>query len=259
MKKKSFRWLCTLMLTGSLLAASGCGNAKQENTKTDTVAVSQEPVGESEQEESTAQENEVSEESISEESVSDESTSEESTAPEETAAASDVTYSSTDWKTMEFSLDGSTYQFPLSYADFESAGYVLDDSYLSEELESAQYTMTSTRAKKEDGEQIRLGFKNTGSSTVTIRDASVRAVILSTDSSGNKNTTFGLCNGIVNGDDMDTVIAAMGEEPTDRYEGSSYTSLTYKFTSNGTVMKSSIKFSFDETGLYEMELVNMDF
>ena len=51
----------------------------------------------------------------------------------------------------------------------------------------------------------------------------------------------------------------MGEEPGDRYEGSSMTSLTYKFEAQGTVMKSSIKFSFDETGLYEMEITNMDF
>lgn len=263
----------TLILSISVLTVTGCGNKAEtkmeinSETKTETNAEANVETKEETKTEANVETNQAadSETVTAEKSESKESVKKTDNAEtgEETdsskSAPSAVSYSTDDWKSLEFSLNGKVYTFPLSYADFEADGYTMDDSLLNEELKSKQYTMTSARAKNAAGEQIRISFKNTTEQTVAIKDASVRTVVLSSGSYDNENTTFGLCNGIQNGDSVETVIALMGEEPQDRHDGSSITSLTYKFESQDTVMKSSIKFSFNETGLYEIELTNMDF
>lgn len=274
MKKKKIVLLGILILTISLTSITGCGEKEKKNQSTGSATVTEnteadvrESAGNTEMQ-NDAEKSKDAETLNDAERLNDTETQNDTKEPGDAEEKNDATvqntaepisYSTDDWKSLEFSLNGKVYRFPLCYTDFAAAGYTMDDSLLNEELESMQYTMTSGRAKSEAGEQIRISFKNTTDQTIAIKDASVRAVVLSAGSYGNENTTFGLCNGIQNGDSIDTVIAAMGEEPGDRYEGSSMTSLTYKFEAHGTVMKSSIKFSFDETGLYEMEITNMDF
>ena len=187
MKKKKIVLLGILILTISLTSITGCGEKEKKNQSTGSATVTENT------------EADVRESAGNTETQND--TKEPGDAEEKNDAtvqntAEPISYSTDDWKSLEFSLNGKVYRFPLCYADFAAAGYTMDDSLLNEELESMQYTMTSGRAKSEAGEQIRISFKNTTDQTIAIKDASVRAVVLSAGSYGNENTTFGLCNGI---------------------------------------------------------------
>ena len=41
--------------------------------------------------------------------------------------AADYAFSSDDWKTLEFALDGVVYTFPLTWSDIEAAGFLIDE------------------------------------------------------------------------------------------------------------------------------------
>ena len=201
---------------------------------------------------------ETTEEVTTEEQTTEEVTTEEQTTEEvttEQGASTGVAASADgfDWDKMQFTCKGVAYNLKgLTYADIEAMGFVVEDSYLNEQLEDNKYTL-SIRAEASDESDIYVRFKNfTGGGAKAVRDCEILGISLSRDSWHNQYDAA-LGNGITFGMSMDDVKAIMGE-PSDEYisDDSDYASLDYE--ADDEVYSDSVSFIFGEDGLKEIEL-----
>lgn len=130
MKKKI---LAFLLAISCVLSATACGAQEAEKPveASETEAESEEESGEEESKEDEVEEPEVEEESEAEEEPEEEKDTKKPTAS--SGALSDDLYD------FQISIDGTVYQFPMFYSDFEALGWEYDGDPTNT-LSSNQYT-----------------------------------------------------------------------------------------------------------------------
>ncbi|MCM1056808.1 MAG: hypothetical protein NC517_04280 [Firmicutes bacterium] len=165
---------------------------------------------------------------------------------EQARSREDYDFSSDDWKTLEFALDGTVYSFPLTWADVEAMGYQLDEAYREEELKPYYYTMVGVDVENEEaGKQIRVLFKNFAEETRKIPDCDIYRIAFELFSWRDVNVDVMLCNGVRFGMTPEEVIAIMGEPQND--SGDTEVDYSYgkmEYVDQGEDYKNSVTIEF---------------
>lgn len=172
--------------------------------------------------------------------------------------ADDYAFSSNDWKTLEFALDGVVYTFPLTWSDIEAAGFLIDEDYRHEVLESNYYTL-SVNAETEAGERISVRFKNFTEADRELQDCDVYGIGFEVSQWRDVNPQVMICNGVTFGMTAEEVKALMGE-PDYIYEseGDDYTSIRMEYYVTGHSYENEIEFNFWNGALTEIDILNKD-
>lgn len=168
----------------------------------------------------------------------------------------DLAFSSTDWKTLEFALDGEVYTFPMTWQDVEAAGYQLEDKYRHDVLGSYQYTMSFT-AESETGEQFYVRFKNFAEGERELQDCYVYGFGFKQSEYNDVNPEVMLCNGVTFGMTIEEVKEIMGEP--DEYwasDNSAQEIVNYYVTDSS--LESEVEFTFRDGILKEIRIENKD-
>ncbi len=176
----------------------------------------------------------------------------------EAPTVDDDAFSSNDWKTLEFALDGVVYTFPLTWSDIEAAGFLIDEDYRHEVLESNYYTL-SVNAENEAGERISVRFKNFTEGDRELQDCDVYGMGFELSQWRDVNPDVMLCNGVTFGMTAEEVKALMGE-PDYFYEseGDDYTSVRMEYYVTGHSYENEIEFNFWNGALTEIDILNKD-
>ncbi|MDE5817736.1 MAG: MSCRAMM family adhesin SdrC [Lachnospiraceae bacterium] len=172
--------------------------------------------------------------------------------------ADDYAFSSNDWKTLEFALDGVVYTFPLTWSDIEAAGFLIDEDYRHEVLESNYYTL-GVNAETEAGERISVRFKNFTEGDRELQDCDVYGIGFDLSEWRDVNPDVMLCNGVTFGMTAEEVKALMGE-PDYYYEseGDDYTSIRMEYYATGHSYENEIEFNFWNGALTEIDILNKE-
>lgn len=172
--------------------------------------------------------------------------------------ADDYAFSSNDWKTLEFALDGVVYTFPLTWSDIEAAGFLIDEDYRHEVLESNYYTL-SVNAETEAGERISVRFKNFTEGDRELQDCDVYGIGFEVSKWRDVNPQVMICNGVTFGMTDEEVKALMGE-PDYFYEseGDDYTSIRMEYYATGHSYENEIEFNFWNGELTEIDILNKE-
>lgn len=171
-------------------------------------------------------------------------------------------FSSTDWKTLEFSLDGRICTFPVSCADLEAVGYRIDKATRQEWLEAGYYT-TGIPMENEAGVKIYVRFKNFGEKDQRLKDCDVYGLTFSYSDYEDDNPEVILCNGVTFGMTSEEVKALMGEPYSyshnvdDSFE-TVYVTESMEYYVTDSVWESKIEFSFLNEALYKIDIRNTD-
>lgn len=172
--------------------------------------------------------------------------------------AEDFAFSSTDWKTLEFALDGEVYTFPMTWSDVEAAGYQIEDEYRHEVLGSYQYT-TSLFAESETGERFYVRFKNFAEGERELQDCYVYGFGFEQSAYTDVNPEVMLCNGVTFGMTVEEVKEIMGE-PNYYWENndpnSDYKIINYYVTDSS--LGSEIELNFRNGVLNKITIENKD-
>lgn len=169
-------------------------------------------------------------------------------------------FSSADWKTLEFSLDGRICTFPVSCIDLEAVGYRIDKATRREWLKSGYYT-TGIPMENEAGVKIYVRFKNFGEKDRRLKDCEVYGLSFTYSIGEDVNPEVILCNGISFHSTVDEVRAAMGEPyDYDKSESEYFESVheTMKYYVTDSVWESSIEFDFMDGVMCRIEIRNTD-
>lgn len=173
-------------------------------------------------------------------------------------------FSSTDWKTLEFSLDGRVCTFPVSCADLEALGYQMDKGTRQELLKPEYYT-TGIPMENKAGVKFYVRFKNfDDEKNRKLKDCDVYGLTFHYYSFEDTNPDVMLCNGISFHSTVDEVIAAMGE-PYDytknEHDGGEYLSSVHEtliYYTTDSVWGNSIKFRFMDGEMVQIDMTNTD-
>ncbi len=138
----------------------------------------------------------------------------------ETAVLSDALYD------FQIQIDGNVYQFPMAYDAFIQNGWELDTDYSSEteELEPNQYGLYYFVKDGVEctGYVINLGINNQPVTECLVGGISIDSYYWDVNT-GEVLMAGGIQRGVST---LDDILAAYGN-PTDTYEGDTYTSVTY--------------------------------
>lgn len=135
---------------------------------------------------------------------------------------------SDDLYSFQVELNGMVYQFPMSFNDLTANGWKYDGD-TSLKLEPNQYT--SEQFSNEDGLKIYADLINLGENTEPFDGCQIGGFSVDNFLVGDQEISLTLPKGIQYGKaNMQDVISAYGD-PTKKYEGSMYTSLTYEYAS----------------------------
>lgn len=255
------KFVTSAVLIGIMCGLAACSN----NDKDDTTERKSRVTSEATSEEVTTEKEEteeVTEGTASEEDTTEESASEDGangdTTDKKDAPKTDYAFSTNDWKTLEFALDGEIYTFPMTLADIEAAGFTIDEEYKSETLESNRYT-TSVTAENAAGERFYVRFKNFTDTDKELKDCDIYGFSFEVDDYRDVNPDVTICNGVTFGMTVDEVKALMGEP--DYYYESDSTDLDRKeldYYVTGKSYDSSLELSFTDGKLDDITLVNTD-
>lgn len=170
--------------------------------------------------------------------------------------ADDYAFSTNDWKTLEFALDGTVYTFPLVWSDLEAGGFQLDEEYRHEVLESYYYTL-SVNVENEAGERISVRFKNFTEEDREIQDCELYGVGFEQSRWQDVNPNVMLCNGVTFGMSAEEVKELMGE-PDYYYEseGEEYKSQSMEYYIKGDSYRNKIELRFWEGELTTIKIEN---
>lgn len=172
-------------------------------------------------------------------------------------------FSSTDWKTLELSLDGRILTFPVLCTDLEAVGYKIDTDKASrmEVLEAGYYT-TGILMENKEGVKIYVRFKNFGEKDKRLKDCEVYGLSFHYDDYEDANPEVLLCSGISFQSTVDEVKEAMGEpyeyqkSDSDFIEGA-YTE-TLKYFVAESYHSNNIEFMFYNGDMYQITIINTD-
>ncbi len=251
------KFATSIVLVGIMCGLAACGNEDKEVTTKATTEATTVEISEATEEKS---ETETTEATTTETKATEEETSEEKTADAGKAQPkkTDINFSTDDWKSLEFALDGKVYTWPLTLADVEGAGFKLDDDYKSETLESNRYT-TSVSVESEAGERFYIRFKNFTDKDKNLVDCDLYGFGFEVDDYYDVNPDVTLCNGVTFGMSVDEVKAIMGEP--DYYYESEDSEIDRKemdYYVTGKSYDSTIDLSFTDGKLDEIDIVNAE-
>ncbi len=172
-------------------------------------------------------------------------------------------FSSTDWKTLELSLDGRILTFPVLCTDLEAVGYKIDKDTANrmEVLEAGYYT-TGIPMENKEGAKIWVRFKNFGEKDKSLKDCEVYGLSFNYDDYEGENPEVLLCSGISFHSTVDEVKEAMGEpydyqkSESDFIEGAY--SETLKYYVAEAYHSNNIEFSFYNGAMYQITIINID-
>lgn len=196
-------------------------------------------------EESTSTEEDVATEEAT--ATEDAATTEEATTPSVAAPAelSDDLYS------FQLSIDGTVYQFPMWFSDFEAMGWSYNGDATTT-LTSNQYTVAERWNK--GGFSVYTQLANLSMNSVEFSGSMVAGITLEEYYLDGCDWQIILPKGIQYGvSTRDDIIAAYGD-PSDEYEGDSYYKMTYEYDWYQEV----VVYVSKETGVVnEIEIENM--
>lgn len=248
MKKKT---LAFLLAISCVLSATACGapNAEEPAGTSEAEAESEEESGEDEPAEDEAEEPEAAEKPEAEEEPErkEEPEAEEKEAPKPaaTGALSDDLYD------FQISIDGTVYQFPMFYSDFEALGWAYDGDN-TKTLSSNQYTTSEVWEK--DGFKVYTRFANLSMNTVPYSESMVAGFTLDKyyleDCDWEIFLPSGIQYGVSNADD----IKATYGEPSRDYDGELYYSMTYKLDS---YREFELRVDKEKNALLDVVLLNL--
>jgi len=229
---------------------------KREDKTTQEVVTTEEPTTEEPTTEEPTTDEPTTAEPATEEPTTAEPATEEPTTEVSGTNPVDVSglaFTTSDWTSLEFAIDGQVISWPLTYNDVVALGYSIDSSSEGETLESNHYT-TSISAKGSNDERIYVRFKNFTDSDKTAKDCDIMGLSFDVDDCG-KNIV--LCNGITFGMTYDQVKGIMGE-PSYYYisDDSTYESADYDVSDEA--YSNSVSFTFIDGVLTEIEFENYD-
>lgn len=234
------RRLLILLLSLSCVAATACGS--KEATK--EVELSKEESTEAEEEEETEPEEEADAEEPAEEPEKEEKAKEK----KDVAVPSEL---SDDIYSFQVSIDGTVYQFPMWYSEFEALGWEYDGDP-TETLSSNQYTTTQTW--KKDGVTVYTSFANLSINSVPFSESMVAGITLDKFYLEDSDVEIVLPGGITwDVSNADDIKAAYGD-PTSDYDGELYYQMTYEYDSYRDIELSVYK---DSDTLKEVRLRNI--
>lgn len=249
MKKKT---LALLLAISCVLSATACGAQNAEEPAEASEAESEEESSEDTPKEDEAEEPEVEEKPEAEEKPETEEAPEAEEEPEKeekkpaaTGALSDDLYD------FQISIDGTVYQFPMFYSDFEALGWEYDGDN-TKTLSSNQYT--SVEVWKKDGFRVYTRFANLSMNAVPYSESMVAGITLDQYNLKDCDWEIILPGGIQYGvADADDIKAAYGEPTSDHDSDLSY-SMTYQYD-----FYREIKLSVDKekNALSEVKLLNL--
>lgn len=243
MKKKI---LAVLLSISCVLSATACGTSEAEDAPELPEVSETETEPEEEPEVEEPEEEEAEETKIEEEPEAEEEPEKEEKKP--AAAAGEL---SDDLYDFQLSIDGTVYQFPMFYADFEALGWEYDGDN-TQTLSSNQYT--SVEVWKKDGFRVYTRFANLSMNAVPYSESMVAGITL--DQYNLKDCDWeillpgGIEFGVSNADDIK---AAYGEPSRDHDSDLSY-SMTYELD-----FYREIKLGVDKekNALLDVELLNL--
>lgn len=217
MKKKVLALILVISCAISMAACGGsketAGEAethKEETAEEPTEAPTEEPV----------------EEETEEEKEPETEPTEEKEEAKKSAAVDTPSELSDDLYDFQVSIDGTVYQFPMWYSDFEALGWEYDGDN-TETLSSNQYTV-GQRFKK-DGISVYTRLANLSMNSVSFADSMVAGI--SMDKYDLKDCDWeillpgGIQWGVSNAEDIK---AAYGD-PSSDYDGDNYYKMTYEY------------------------------
>lgn len=230
---------------GSLLDKLLGKESEEESTEESTEESVEESV-----EESIEESVEESVEESSEEPV-EESIEESSEEPEITEPVVTPTELSDDLYSFQISIDGTIYEFPMWYDQFEAMGWTFKDDP-TVKLYSNQYSLADRWEK--DDVTIYSQLANLTLNAAPLSKCTVASITLDNYDLEDSNWEIILPKGIKYGvSTRDDILAAYGT-PSDEYEGSSYYKMTYEYKSYQEV----VLYVYLETGtLDKIEIQNM--
>lgn len=247
MKKKI---LAVLLAISCVLSATACGAPRTDESKEQSAANE----AETEVEEAGEAEPEVVEEPEAEEEpqIEEEPQAEEEVQEEEKETKKPATGElSDDLYDFQLSIDGTVYQFPMFYSDFEALGWEYDGDN-TQTLSSNQYTTSDVWEK--DGFKAYARFANLSVNTVPISESMVAGFKLDKyylkDCDWEIFLPGGIQYGVSNADDIK---AAYGE-PSSDYDGDLYYSMTYELDHYREIKLNVYK---EENALLDVELLNL--
>lgn len=181
---------------------------------------------------------EESEEADEKEAESEIETEEESETPEETEAETESEKPaekpsaqmpgelSDDLYDFQVSINGTVYQFPMWYSDFENMGWTYDGDN-TQTLSSNEYSVAETWEK--DGVSVYTDFANLSMNTATFSDCMVGGITLDEYYLEDCGWEIILPGGIQYGvSTTNDIIAAYGE-PSSDYDGDLYYKMDYEY------------------------------
>ncbi len=143
-----------------------------------------------------------------------------------TSASSTLATLSDDLYDFQISIDGTVYQFPMSYSDFEALGWEYDGDN-TETLSSNQYT--GSQRWKKDGFSVDTLFGNLSVNTVSFSDSMVAGIRIGKYDFDDCDWEILLPGGIQLGvSDTDDIKEAYGDPASD-YDGSNYYEMKYRY------------------------------
>ncbi len=243
MKKKLLMLLLALSCTFSMVACS----KGEEKTVKDAFADEDEDDKEKDKEKESESETETETVVETEEETETETETEAETREPAASIPSEL---SDDLYDFQVSIDGTVYQFPMWYSDFEAMGWTyLGDKSMT--LASNEYTFGDEWEK--DGLTIDVQMLNLSMNTVDMTKSLVAGISFDKWNMEDFNADVILPGGIQYGvSTTDDIIAAYGE-PTSDYEGDMYYELDYNFD----YMQKVSFYVYHDTGvLEEIELKN---
>lgn len=250
MKKKT---LAFLLAISCVLSATACGASAAEEAKElpEAGAELQEELYEEEPEEVEEPEAEEEPEIEKEPAAEEAPEAEEEPEKEEKKPAAAAGELSDDLYDFQISIDGTVYQFPMFYADFEALGWEYDGDN-TKTLSSNQYT--SVEVWKKDGFRVYTRFANLSMNAVPYSESMVAGITLDQYNLKDCDWEIILPGGIQYGvADADDIKAAYGE-PTSDHDGDLSYSMTYQYD-----FYRDIKLSVDKekNALSKIELLNL--
>ena len=223
MKRKTLALLLALSFALSMTACS---------KETSETAVAKDAFAEDtedeKEEETKTEEVETEDVETEEESTVEAETEEETKEAAKKSSANTPSELSDDLYSFQVSIDGTVYQFPMWYSDFESLGWTYDGDN-TQTLSSNQYSVVETWEK--DGVSVYTQLANLSMNTVPFSECMVTGITM--DQYDLKDCDWeiilpgGIQYGVSNADDIK---AAYGN-PSRDYDGDLYYSMTYEYDS----------------------------
>lgn len=246
MKKKTLAVLLAISCTLSMAACGASGDNGDASAADEAREALAEEFEEEEPEEEIEEEPEVEEAQEEEEEEPEE---EEVAEPKKAASAPSEL--SDDLYDFQVSIDGTVYQFPMWYSDFEALGWEFQED-ATDTLSSNQYTFGV--AWKKDGFRVSTRLANLSMNTVPFSESMVASITLDKFQLKDCDWEIILPGGIQWGvSNTDDIIAAYGD-PSSDFEGEMYYKMTYKLDSHSEINLYVYK---EEDALLQIEIENM--